>query len=167
MVATEPGNTTIRPLSGGRYQLTTRDLNLTGTIGCNGNLKCVQARLDGTAVTIEQSLRIVIEFTSAGIIGQTRGQIVLPDTARVFQGPVDGKLRCEPSAESACATAVLLVRAQVRLTDDLDGPLAGIMDLEWVGTIQPPLDPVMWQGITGLGDIVLFDADFSLDGDGG
>ena len=167
VVATEPGNTTIRSLPGGRYQLTTRDLNLTGTVSCEGNLKCLAAGLDGTTATITQSLRIVIDLSGDGISGQTRGEIVLPDTARVFQGSIDGKVRCEPGAASACARAILLVRARVQLTEDLDTPLAGIMDLEWVGTIQPPIEPLMWQGITGLGELALFDSDFSLDSPGG
>ena len=162
-----PGTTTIRPLSGGRYQLTTRNLSLTGTVSCEGNLKCLAAGLDGTTATITQSLRIVIDLSGDGISGQTRGEIVLPDTARVFQGQIDGKVRCEPGAASACARAILLVRARVQLTEDLDTPLAGIMDLEWVGTIQPPIEPLMWQGITGLGELALFDSDFSLDSPGG
>ena len=167
VVATEPGNTTIRSLPGGRYQLTTRDLNLTGTVSCEGNLKCLAAGLDGTTTAIMQSLRIIIDLSGDGISGQTRGEIVLPDTARVFQGSIDGKVRCEPGAASACARAILLVRARVQLTEDLDTPLAGIMDLEWVGTIQPQIEPLMWQGITGLGELALFDSDFSLDSPGG
>jgi hypothetical protein len=153
VVAADPGNTTIRQLAAGRYQLTTRGLKLEGA-------SCDEENC--SAVDFAQDLRIVIDFTSAGISGQSRGDIVLPDTTvTFFQGPVDGKVRCIAPGPRPCATLELLVRTQARVEEE-DGALAGIMDLEWIGTIQPQLGT--WEEITGLGEIVLFDTDFSMDG---
>jgi hypothetical protein len=168
VVSVSPGNSTIRQLSGGRYLLRTQGLSLTGTVNCNGDPGCEEAGLGGASVDLAQDLRIVIDFTGAGIAGQTRGDVLLPpsstslpDTVK-FQGPIDGKLKCEPNSQRACATATILVRAQAGLTDEADGALAGIMELEWVGAIQPQIGAVAWDGLFGLGDIVMFTAD---DGD--
>lgn len=154
LVATNPGNTTLRQLDGGRYELKTRGLALIGT-ACDAQGHCAP-------VDVAQDLRIAIDFTSGGVSGQSQGEIDLGDTAWYFQGVVDGKAECVPSTQGACAKVKVYLRTRAHL-DQADGSPAGMVEIEWTGTVARTSMPT-WEGIEGSADVVMFDADFSTEG---
>ena len=146
LVATDPGNTTLRQLDTGRYELKTRGLALIGT-ACDAHGHCA-------SVDVAQDLRIAIDFTSGGVSGQSQGEVDLGDTAWYFQGAVDGKAECVPSTQGACATVKVRLRTQVHL-DQTGGSPVGMVELEWTGTIARTSMPT-WERIEGSADVVMF-----------
>lgn len=154
LLATDPGDTTLRQLDAGRYQLKTRGLALTGT-ACNAPGHCAP-------VDVAQDLRIAIDFTSAGVGGQSQGEIALGDTAWYFQGDVDGKAECVPSTQGACATVKVHLRTRA-LLDQAGDSSAGMLEIEWAGSFARTSMPT-WYRIEGAADVVMFDADFGMEG---
>ncbi len=161
---TNLGENKIKSNGGGEFVLTSLGMSGSFFVVCNGSPGCVEAGLDGSKLDLNQDLRIVIDFTSAGITGVTRGTldlpmagITLPDSVK-FKGTVKGNLECEANAERACAVATLNLRIPVALTDTADDSAFGLMELYLVGTVHPGSGSAAWQSlISPQATLAIFD----------
>jgi hypothetical protein len=164
-IPTNLGENRIKSNDGGEFVLTSRGVGGSFYVICDRSRDCVDADLDGSQFVLNQDLRIVIDFTSAGIItGATRGTlnlplagITLPDSVK-FKGTVKGSVECQADTERACAVATLNLRIPVALTDSADGSAFGLMELYLAGTIYPGSGSAAWESlISPQATLAIFD----------
>lgn len=140
------GDTLARALPNGRAQVTTTGLQGTSSICLPEMSVC-----DGTQqIAIQQDLQIVIEFTSAGVMGRTQGDIFLSPLGidvwehAYFRGKVSGEGLCTGSAPTPCSTVDLTMQVSGHLTDSQTGKSAGQVDFDMQGTLVRNGETAEW-----------------------
>ena len=158
------GDTTGRRLSADSVLVTTVGLSGVGIVDCDGNQDCLRTGLNGKSLDILQDLRILIEFTSAGVTGRTRGEIkfpesniVLPDTAK-FRGAIEGQVNCLGGPGNRCRSAEVDIRVRARMVDPEQQSRVGNLELKLVGTLVSgggDGTPPGWTSLEGNGRILI------------
>ncbi|GAX59560.1 hypothetical protein SCALIN_C04_0048 [Candidatus Scalindua japonica] len=137
----------------------------TATLHCSGNTDCETNGIDGARLTIQQDMQIVIDVIGAGIIGDSRGKILVKMSDGStrwlkFKASVKGQILCLDDSPTACTIMTIVMNQTIDLpgqigkaVTQMDFKLQGIIslgkkggalleDLTGIGTLQfAPLNP--------------------------
>lgn len=146
------GDTSADVLPSGEVRVSALGLEGTGTLDCEGNAGCIAAGLDGAAFAVAHDLQIVIDFTGAGVRGQSRGTVSISAPGL---SPFD--LRGRVRGRAVCNAGSCAVEMQLRANlADIDGMRAGRLELSLSGTLlHGPGPQASWSSLDGDGTLRL------------
>jgi hypothetical protein len=152
------GNTIIQPLRDGRVAVTIQGLHGYGTV-C-GLAVQGDSCPNPTAFEIDQDLRIVIEFTSAGIVGRTQGVLTFAAPIDIwehayFRLPVRGEFECVGSQPNPCRETELSLTMKGPVYDEQGGKVIGRVVMQTVGISDNDFDDFIIQFTGGDGQLRL------------
>lgn len=141
------GQTTANQPASGRLVLATTGLQGTATV-CATPTECGEMQVD-------QDLRIVIEFTSAGVRARTQGEIFFPPLGidvwehAYFRGSGRGDVVCVGEGADPCDQLEVTLRMRSSLRDAGTGAAAGQFRTEIVARTTPDCNATCaWEDVT-------------------
>ncbi len=148
------GVTSGEKLSPGRFLVTTVGLSGTGKVECNGEPDCPSV-LNGSTVSFKQDMRILIEFTSAGVKGRIRGDVMFPGSNITIPWKFSGQIEGQITQDEIEGGLPLDLNIRARLDDRPEWQ--GIMELELSGILArgDDITPPHWTSLGGTGTITV------------
>ncbi len=167
IVYTDLGETTGKQRSSARVPVKTKGMIGEGLVDCGDNQVCFDMGLHGTYLDFQHDLRVLIEFTSAGVVGGSRGRIIFPEIdvdfrGLQFGGKIQGHVTCLNGLTNPCTTSEVDIRLRAPLNGPKQRPLVGVMELKLKGILlsgDGASTPPNWSSLTGSGTLVLFSGD--------